>query len=97
MASAASMRTSLRLSSARRLETSTHGLEAERGAGDEREVLGDRVVLADRPAPLPRSPAHSRAIFSAYFVVAAQIAGSDRRPGVQRRQRDLQALALARR
>jgi hypothetical protein len=37
-------------------------------------------VLADGPAPLRRSAAHSREIFSAYFVVAAQIAGSDRRP-----------------
>ena len=29
-----------------------HRLEAERGAGDERELLRDRVVLADRLAPL---------------------------------------------
>src|SRR6516165_3533189 len=29
-----------------------HRLEAERAAGDERQLLRDRVVLADRPTPL---------------------------------------------
>ena len=42
-----------------------------------------------------RSPAHSRAIFSAYLVVAAQIAGSDSRPVFSVDSAILQALALA--
>src|SRR4051812_34544400 len=72
-----------------------HGLQAEGAGGEERDLLGDRVVLADRAAPL--------------HALVAPLARDLRRPladadadrrqrqaaGVQRGQGDLQAVALA--
>ena len=42
-----------------------------------------------------RSLHHSRAIFIAHFAAPAHIGGQREPPGVERGQRDLQALALA--
>ena len=72
-----------------------HRLEAERGRGDEGDLLRDGVVLADRLAPLdallrPLAGDLGRALGDA---------DADRRQreaaGVQRREGDLEALALA--
>ena len=74
------MRTSLRWSSARRLETSTTA-----SSPNAVPAMKARCCATGSCSPIGRphcrrSAAHSRAIFSACFVVAAQIAGSDRRP-----------------
>ena len=74
------MRMSLRLSSARRLETSSI-------ASSPNAVPAMKASFCATGSCLPigwphclRSADHSRAIFSEYFVADRQIAGSDRRP-----------------
>ena len=95
MAIAASMRMSLRLSSARRLDTSTIASRPKAVPAMNASFWATGSCLPIGWPHCLRSAAHSRESFSAYLVVA----GADRRQrqaaGVERRQRDLQALALA--
>ena len=71
-----------------------HRLQPERARGDERDLLRDRVVLADRLAPLDALGGE----LARDLRRPLRGADADRRqrepPGVERRQRDLEALAL---
>src|SRR3954463_16254237 len=89
------MRMSDFLSSARRLDTSSM-------ASSPNAVAAMKAIFCATASCLPtgwphctRSLPNSRTTFVAHFATPTQMAGSARRPGVERRQRDLQALALA--
>ena len=73
-----------------------HRLEAERGRGDEGDLLRHRLVLAHRLAPLhPLERDHSRATLVAHFADADADRRQRQPPRVERGQRDLQPVALA--
>src|ERR1700750_1909081 len=94
---AASMRMSLRFSSARRLETSSMGSRPNALAGMKAmfwlTVAG--VVLADRPAPLHALVAPLPRDLGRPLADADADRRQRQAAGVQRGQRDLQAVALA--
>ena len=92
---AASIRMSLRLSSASRADDVEHRLETERAAGDEGQLLRHGVVLADGATPL-----HSLVgPFAGDLGRPLRCADGDRHerqpPRVQRAERDPQAVTLA--
>ena len=94
LASAASIRMSPAFVVGQTAGDVEHRLQAERTRRDERELLGDRVVLADRPAPLD---AFVRPL-ARDLCRPLRHSDADRRqsqpPRVQRCERDLQALSL---